>query len=299
MKKVQVLERTLFSATLWLPAGECRMALQVVHGMTEHMGRYEQLVERLTATGIAVAGFDLPGHGHHPGNPQVASMGEQGWERALEQIAAVNRELHDQFPGRPVALLGFSLGSFLVRDYLRTHCEEVSAAVILGSGDQPSFVLSALKSLIKGQIRKVGFDQTSPLVRKLSFETYNQKFKPNRTPADWLCSDPQELDAYLADPLSRQDISAGLFWQLLDGMQRTGKDPYETWNRNLPVLLLSGTDDPVGDMGKGMQRVAQKMKAHGMTNVKLELIPHARHDLLHEVKSGAAKSTLEILLSWL
>ena len=297
MKKLEILENTDLPGVLWLPEGECRMALQVVHGMTEHMGRYEKFAERMTAAGIAVAGFDLPGHGRNPGDPDCASLGELGWTRTLDQIAALNRELSHRLPGVPRALMGFSLGSFLVRDYVSTHRDDLSRILILGSGDQPSFVLSLLKSLVKGQIRKAGFDKTTPLVQKLSFGAYNQKFRPNRTEADWLCADERELDAYLADPLCRRSISAGLFWQLLDGMQRTGRDSYKTWNRNTPVLLLSGAADPVGNAGKGMKALEKKMG--GLAHVTLTLIPGARHDVLHEMASGGAEQAAEAILSFL
>ena len=297
MKKTTILENTDLPGVLWLPEGECRLALQVVHGMTEHMGRYEKFAEHMTAAGIAVAGFDLPGHGRNPGDPDCASMGELGWTRTLDQIAALNRELSRRLPGVPHGLMGFSLGSFLVRDYVSTRKDDLSRIVILGSGDQPSFVLSLLKSLVKGQIRKAGFDRTTPLVQKLSFGAYNQKFRPNRTEADWLCADEQELDAYLADPLCRKTISAGLFWQLLDGMQRTGRDNCRTWNRRTPVLLLSGAEDPVGNAGKGMEALARKMKA--LPHVTLTLIPGARHDVLHETASGGARQAVQAILTFL
>ena len=156
-----------------------------------------------------------------------------------------------------------------------------------------------LKSLVKGQIRKAGFDKTTPLVQNLSFGAYNRKFRPNRTEADWLCSDKRELDAYLSDPLCCGSISAGLFWQLLDAMQRTGRDSYETWDHSTPVLLLSGADDPVGNAGKGMRTVAKKMKSGGLADVTLKLIPGARHDILHETASGSADEAVEEILSFL
>ena len=136
-------------------------------------------------------------------------------------------------------------------------------------------------------------------MQKLSFGAYNQKFQPNRTEADWLCGDAQALDEYLSDPLCRKSISAGLFWQLLDGMERTGKDSYEAWNPETPVLLLSGAEDPVGNAGKGMKTVEKKMKSGGLTNVTLKLIPGARHDVLHETVSGGAEKAVEEILSFL
>ena len=166
----------------------------------------------------------------------------------------------------------------------------------MGTGTQPSVVLSMIKKVVEGQIKKEGFNHTTPLVRKLSFGTYNQKFAPNRTDFDWLCADNEELEVYMTDPLRRENISSGLFWQLLDSMQRTGKPELcGRYPKDLPILLLSGADDPVGDAGKGVQAVAALFWKAGLTHVQIELIPHARHDLLHEEASGAAGQARELL----
>ena len=166
---------------LWLPDGEPRRILQITHGMTEHIGRYEAFAKKLTAQGIAVAGYDLRGHGKNPGNPNVASFGEGGWEAALEDMHLFFERLSTRFPGVPNDMLGFSLGSFLLREYLGRWTEGVSRAIIMGTGYQPAPVLSIMMAIVEGQIKKGGFDHTTNLVRKLSFGTYNKKFKPNRT----------------------------------------------------------------------------------------------------------------------
>ena len=255
---------------IWLPDGEVKAVLQVAHGMTEHMGRYEAFADYLCPLGIAVAGFDLRGHGKNPGNPETASFGEGGWEASLEDMHLFFEHLSARFPGVPHDMLGFSLGSFLLREYLGRWSEGVGRAIIMGTGYQPAPVLSVMMAIVKGQIKKGGFDNTTDLVRKLSFGTYNQKFKPNRTQSDWLCADAAQLDAYLADPLCRRDISSGLFWQLLGAMKRTGsRAACGTWNKDMPVLLLSGQDDPVGDGGKGVQAVKKQLDAAGMKNVSL------------------------------
>lgn len=208
--------------------------------------------------------------------------------------------LSARFPGVPHDMLGFSLGSFLLREYLGRWSEGVSRAIIMGIGHQPAPVLSIMMAIIKGQIKKGGFDNTTDLVRKLSFGTHNQKFKPNRTQSDWLCADTAQLDAYLADPLCRRDISSGLFWQLLDAMKRTGSEAAcSTWNKEMPVLLISGQDDPVGDSGKGVQAVKRQLDAAGMKDVLLHLIPGARHILLDEHESGAADEAIRIICVWL
>ena len=285
---------------IWYPLCSPTMVVQITHGMTEHIGRYEQLAEYLTSYGIAVAGFDLRGHGHNPGDNQCASFGEGGWNYALHDMHLFYLELESKFPNIPHFMLGFSLGSFLLRDYLSLYRDKVDGAIIMGTGHQPGAVLSMLMPVVKREIKAYGFDSSTQKIKKLSFETYNQKFAPNMTSVDWLCSDTAQRVKYRGDPLCRKTISAGLFWQLLDSMKRTGKlSSYRKWNKQMPVLLLSGQDDPVGDFGKGVQRVRQSMSRAGMKHIQLYLVPGARHDLLHEEKSGGSDEAFDILTNWL
>ena len=103
----------------------------------------------------------------------------------------------------------------------------------------------------------------------------------------------------LADELCREDISSGLFWQLLSAMKRTGeKHTYQKWNKEMPVLLISGEDDPVGDSGKGVKLVEKSMKQQGMKQVTMQLHPKGRHDILHEEASGIAESTRQMIKKW-
>lgn len=287
-------------AALWLPDDEPKAILQITHGMTEHIGRYEAFAEKMTAQGVAVAGYDLRGHGRNIGNADVASFGERGWEASLQDMRLFFEYLAMRFPGIPHHMLGFSLGSFLLREYLGKWPDGVSSAIIIGTGNQPGFVLSIMMAIAKGQIKKGGFDNTTDLVRQLSFGTYNQKFKPNRTASDWLCADTAQLDGYIADPLCRKDISSGLFWQLLSAMKRTGgKDACGAWNKDMPVLLISGKDDPVGNMGKGMQSVKKQLDNAGMKHVSMHLLPGARHIVLNEEACGAAGKAYSIITDWI
>ena len=288
-------------AYFWLPEGEVKAVLQITHGMTEHMGRYKSFAEFLCPMGIAVAGFDLRGHGQNPGDPEVASFGEGGWAASIEDMRLFYELLQDRFPEVPHFMLGFSLGSFLLREYLTKYPDEgeMAGEIIMGTAHQPGWLLSIMMGIVSGQIKKVGFDKTTDLVRQLSFGTYNQKYKPNRTAADWLCADETELDKYLADSLVRKDISAGLFWELLGSMKRTGSAlEYDGWDTSLPILLISGQDDPVGDSRKGVQAIYTRMKKAGLENVTFNLFPGARHDLLHEEKNGA-EAARQFIAEWI
>ena len=289
--------KTALPGYIWLPEGEVKAVVQIAHGMTEHMGRYEAFADHLCPMRIAVAGFDLRGHGKNPGDPETASFGEGGWSASVEDMRMFYELLKNRFSGAPLYMLGFSLGSFLLREYLIKYPGEgeIVGAVIMGTGHQPGWLLSVMMGIVKGQIKKSGFDGTTDLVRKLSFGTYNQKFKPNRTAADWLCADEIELNGYLTDPLVRKDISAGLFLELLGSMKRAGN---ACCYGKLPVLLISGQDDPVGDGGKGVRALCQRMKKAGTENVTMKLFSGARHDLLHEERNGADDAR-KLIADWI
>ena len=287
---------------IWIPDGAPVCILQIAHGMTEHIGRYEKLAEILTAHGVIVAGFALRGHGSNKNeiDRDCGTFGAGGWKASKHDFHLFYKMLNHRFNDMPHYVMGFSLGSFLVRDYLSDYHDKLDGAVIMGTGWQPGFLLSILKCVAKHEIKKYGGDRSITLVDKLTFENYNNKIKNHKTSSDWLCSDEIQLAGYINDPLCRHHISAGLFYQLLDAMKRTGNiKSYKNWNKDMPVLLISGKEDPVGDLGKGVEKVKKDMKKAGIKNVKCCLIPDSRHDLLYEEKSGAADRCREILVKWL
>ena len=299
MNKVQFTVNGLH-AVIWHPEDSVKTVLQITPGMTEHMGRYEDFADALCRQGIAVAGFDLRGHGQNPGSPEIASFGEGGWTASLEDIRKLFLELRQRFPGAPHHMLGFSLGSFLLREYLGIYPEGVASAIIAGTGHESGWLLGILMRIVTGQIKTAGFDGTTDLIKQLSFGTYNQSFRPNRTEADWLCGDARELDRYLSDPLVRKNISAGLFRDLLGSMKKTGKaESFSAWNKEMPVLLHSGAADPVGKSGKGVEHLRIMLQKAGLTQVVSQSFPGARHDIFHETDSGTAASVRRCLMDWL
>ena len=283
-------------AVIWRPEN-AKAVLQVVHGTTEHMGRYEAFAAEMAKSGIAVAGFDLRGHGRNPGDRETAAFVPGDWNASVEEVQMFREYLRREFPGVPQFLMGFSLGSFLVRDLVNVYPTDSLAGVILmGTGHQPGWLLSVMRGIVNGQIRKVGFDKPSALVRKLSFGMYNDKFKPNRMDVDWLSADEAAVDDYLADPLVRRQTSAGLFWELLGSMKRhSDPEEYAQWDQELPVLLISGSEDPVGNAGKGVTLIHRQMETAGMKRVMLKLIPGGRHGIL----LGNAEETEKIITDWL
>ncbi len=290
------------NAMLWRPVGTPKAVVQIIHGMTEHMGRYTKLAETLTAHGIAVAGFDLRGHGQSKlpgGEDGVGSFGEGGWAATLKDIHLFSEALREVYPNVPQVMLGFSLGSFLLREYLGRYIECPDAVILMGTGNQPGWLLSVLAWLMNGPIKKVGFNGTTPMVNALAFGAYNRKFAPNETDVDWLCSDTQELDIYCKDKLIQPEISAGLFRNLLLGMKNVGaEDACDNWPKEMPVLLLSGEEDPVGGNGKGVEQVYEQITDAGLSLTRMMLFPEARHDILHEEASGTAEKVRACITAW-
>lgn len=287
---------TVLPAVIWRPEN-VRAVLQVAHGTTEHMGRYEAFAAAMATHGIAVAGFDLRGHGRNPGDPAVAEFHPGDWQAAVQDVQLFREHLGREFPGVPLFLMGFSLGSFLVRDVLNAYpTDTLSGVILMGTGHQPGWLLSVMQWIVAGQIQKVGFDKPSALVRKLSFGVYNDKFKPNRTDVDWLSAEEGAVDAYLADPLVRRATSAGMFWELLGSMKRhSDSGEYDRWDKDLPVLLISGSEDPVGGAGKGVATIHRQMTQAGMKHVTMKLIPGARHAIL----MGSAGEAEKIIGEWI
>lgn len=287
-------------SVIWKPDGDAVAVVQIIHGMTEHTGRYEGFAKYLTDRGIAVAGFDLRGHGMSSEGKCCASFGEDGWPRSIDDVSIFFKHLKNALQGKPVFMLGFSLGSFLLREYLGSTCEKPAGAIIMGTGHQPSFILSIIMSIVKSQIKKFGFDNTSPLIKTLSFDTYNKKFAPCRTDFDWLCANETELDRYMNDELCIKSISAGLFYDLLGSMKRTAdKKIYNSYACDMPIFVISGANDPVGDFTKGTERMIKDMRGAGLKNISVSYIDGARHDVLHDGKGSLLESRYQDIIDWI
>ena len=292
--------------------GYANKVIHVVHGMTEHMGRYEQFAKDLTDYGVAVAGFDLRGHGKNSGSPECASFisgqkleTDYGWERSVDDIRQQKDVIKKYLPKAEYYLLGFSLGSFLVRECLNTvNMGKINGVILVGTGYQPSIVTGIMRLIAKSQIAKADVGGTTNLIRTLAFSTYNKEFDcdGNGCGMEWLCSDTEQLALYMQDQLVRPDIAADLFYEMLGGMHRTNKKKQSKYINNIkyaPVLLISGSDDAVGSMGKGIDDVAKVLRINGFNSVKKLVLKKARHDVFHEYSNGAYDRMMTHLVSWI
>lgn len=292
--------KTQLHAMQWLPEGTPRAVLQISHGVAEHIGRYDGFARYLNEQGLAVVGHDHLGHGGslpEGGTPVYFGDGTP-WETVVADIQLLHEQLRREFSGVPLCLMGHSMGSFLARSYLIRYPGTLRAAIIMGTGWQPQAKLTGGRAVAEVVCAAQGPSAASKLVNDLAFGGYNKAFAPNRTGYDWLSADSENVDRYIADPLCGADATVGLFRQMLHGIAfNQNPKNLARMDSSLPVLLISGDRDPVGDMGKGVRRTADAFRKAGLSDVTLKLYPGLRHEILNE---GPMRQTVyEDIWHWL
>jgi len=268
---------------VWEPEGTPRAILQIVHGIAEHVERYDDFARWLNGHGILVAAEDHMGHGKSIGDGDVQGYFTGGWDAAVADTKALQDKLMETYPGVPCFLFGHSMGSFMARTMLFRYPDSgIRGAVISGTGWQPTVALKAGLLFCRLEAKKVGETAVSETITKLIFGGYNKKFAPNRTACDWLTTDTEHVDRYVADPLCGFDATIGLARDMLTGISMIQKKEHlAAMKKDLPVWFLSGKDDPVGNMGAGVQKSYDAFCKAGMQNVSITLY-EGRHEMLNE-----------------
>ncbi len=282
---------------LWLPEGQPRAIVQVVHGIAEYVNRYDGFARWLNERQIAVVGEDHMGHGKSiPYGTQGYFNG--GWFAAAADTYALMRQTMEAFPGVPYFLLGHSMGSFMARTILAKYPDNgLRGCILSGTAWQPQAILQSGKALSK-LICKVK-DETlpSPVLQGIAFGGYNARIEHPRTDFDWLNRVDQEVDIYVADPLCGFVASAGLLRDMMEGISYIQQDDsLAAMNKKLPVLFAAGSADPVGNYGKGVQQAAEAFRCGGMEQVDVKLYPLCRHEILLEMNR---LEVFEDILDWI
>ena len=280
--------KTSIHAVEWLPEGTApRAVLQIAHGVSEYILRYEPFAAFLTERGFAVVGHDHLGHGGSvvPGAVPLYFGPKGSWDHVTADIYTLRSLAGKRFPNLPCFLLGHSMGSFLARTYLIRYPGTVDAAVLMGTGQMSSVLVGGGLAIAAAESLRIGEDRVSDLVEKLSFASYNKIFAPNRTAFDWLSVNEENVDAYIADPLCGGMATIGLFREMLCGIRFIRRaENLRRMNLNTPVLFISGGMDPVGDLGKGVLAAAGSFERAGMRDVSVKLYPGLRHEILCETE---------------
>lgn len=289
---------TLYGRT-WAPEhGAPRAVLQLVHGIAEHIGRYDRFARFMSDHGYLVCAEDHLGHGNTPENAEDLgyTSDKDGWVKMTDNVRALHERIVPQYPGIPYFILGHSMGSFLTRSYLIRYPGTVDACALLGTGQQPESVLKAGLAACRLEQIRLGKRGRSKLLQSLCFGAYNSQFKPNRTESDWVCSVDEVVDAYIADPFCQVMPTVTLMRDMLTGIRFNQQaENLAKMDKTTPVFFLSGDQDPVGSNGKGVRAAYQSFLDAGCGHVRLKLYPGGRHEMLNEHNW---QDVYDELLSW-
>lgn len=271
------------AAYKWLPEGEPKAVIQIVHGMAEYALRYDALANYFVGLGYAVYANDHAGHGASINDRGVKGFfaEEDGWTKVVADVMKLHAAAKEDYPGLKQILYGHSMGSFLARTCASRFPDEFDAFIFSGTaGKNP--VLGIAKMLAKGNIKKNGGDKPDEKLNKLAFGSYNKRIKPARTPVDWLSRDDEVCDKYVADDLCGFTFTSSAFRDLFDGLGEIAGKDWAAKVRNVPILLLAGKEDPVGAYGKGVTEVCENLIKTGHTKVVLQLYEGGRHEMHNE-----------------
>ncbi|AOY89768.1 alpha/beta hydrolase [Marinobacter salinus] len=267
--------------------------LVVSHGMAEHAGRYTDFARSLAHQGIAVVTFNHRGHGPECPKGQLGHYSDHnGWGKVTDDLYRIMLHTRERFPGIPLVLLGHSMGSFIAQSCIQAHGDSADALILSATNRIHRPQLLASRTLIKGIRKLYGTRHQSPTIARMTFGKFNRLFQPNRTECDWLSRDTTQVDRYIADPACGFECTTGLWQDFVQGM--LGIDPTR-WRKDLPVHLFAGTDDPVGEMGKGITRHFQAIRDAGVQQVTLRLFTGGRHEMLNETNADEVRSYIQSL----
>lgn len=269
----------------WMPEGEPKAVLQIVHGIAEYIERYDDFAGFLNGLGYVVVAEDHMGHGQTVDAEGTQGYFEGGWFTAVSDSYALLRKTKAEYPQIPYVLFGHSMGSFMARTILEVYPDSgIAAAVICGTGWQPRAILPGAIGICQLACKKVGEKNTSDTLQNMVFGGYNKRVEHPRTEFDWLTRDAKVVDAYIAHPSCGFTATTGLLRDLLTGIRFIEqKQNLAKMNKDLPVLFIAGGDDPVGNYGKGVTRAAEEFRKAGMKHVACRLFPLGRHEILNEI----------------
>lgn len=291
---------TAIAYEIYSPAeGAVRAVLQVSHGMCEYIGRYADFAGYLCNHGIALAGNCHRGHGESAADDDELGYfgGADGDRRTLvDDLHIMNGVIKTRFPGVPVILMGHSMGSFVARLFLTRYAEDVDGAIIMGTAGRgaPTGIAIALANIICS-LR--GPHHRSRMLARMAFSGYLSHCERGCDKSAWLTHDEEIVKKYNADKYCTFIFTVSAYRELFLMLDEVNADDWAPQlPTDMPLLLISGDEDPVGGFGKGVREVAARLTAAGLSRLTTKLIPGGRHEILNEVDRA---ETYLYILNWI
>ena len=286
-------------ARMCVPDAEPRAIVQIIHGIAEYIGRYDEFMSFLADNGIIAVGTDHLGHGKSIESEEQTGFFayDNGWDYVVRDEEVLRLAMHENYPELPIIVFGHSMGSFMTRTLLIRYPDAFNAAIISGTGNQGAALVNGglfMGNLVTG-LR--GAHHYSKFLNNLAFGSYNKIYENPKTEYDWLSRDEANVQKYIDDPLCGFISSCSLFRDMMTGVKFiTNKKNLTAMNKNMPVYFMSGDMDPVGECGKGVQKAYNNFLEVGMKDVSIKLYPGGRHEMLNEINKDEVYADI---LAWL
>ena len=269
---------------VWFPEGDPRGIVQIAHGMSEYVMRYKGFAEFLAENGFIVCGNDHLGHGDSVRDDSELGYfaAKNGWETVVKDMHSLTLIMRRNYPSLPYFLFGHSMGSFLARAYTTWFGRELDGAIYCGTAGP--LTLAELPMLaVDAAKKKNGEKYRSKTLNKISFGKYNSRIDDPRTEFDWLTRDDDIVDAYINDPKCGFVFTVNGFENLLKMLWFISQPRwFSTVRKDLPIMLIAGDADPVGNYGEGVKQVFNKLISYSCA-ARIRLYEGARHELLNEL----------------
>ena len=264
----------------------------IAHGMMEHIERYDEFAKYLNKHNFNVILFDQIGHGFSA-KENIGHWEIGAFNKSIENYLLVINYIKKMYKENKTYLFAHSMGSFIAQEFIVKHSKHIDGIIMSGSNGP---LLSVKLGAIVSKVFKFN-NKPNPFLNDLMFKPYTTIFKPKRTDFDWLTSVEKEVDKYIKDPLCGFVCTTGFFKEFITSISRLNEhEKLSKIDKTLPILLISGNDDPVGGMGKGITKLSNLYLNNGLKSVNLLLYPNARHELLNEF---CRNKVMDDVVNWL
>lgn len=274
-----------------------KAVIQIFHGMGEYKERYIPFMEYLAENGYAVYAHDHRKHGKSlKGEADYGIFTkEDTWHDVIDDAYFVSRRIMKDFPGKEIYVMGHSMGSVIARGFLGEYPLVAKKAVIMGTPPYYTVTNAFHSVALAGFLKLVAPNKRSNLIANLLNKSMRRKDRENRTDFDWICSDEEVVDAYINDPLCGFAYTPKFYSEFFKAIINVSRSNFISLTKHIPILIISGDADPVGSNGQGPKDIYDQFTGHGYTQLTLELVKGAHHELLNEPDK---LTTFEFIKNW-
>lgn len=278
---------------------EINGVVQIAHGMAETAARYKRFAESLTQAGFIVYANDHRGHGESADSiDNQGYLGEKnGFKLLINDIAQLTTIIAENYPLQPIFLFSHSMGSFAAQRYIMDYPQQINGLILAGSNGEQGYKITVAKTLAQIEQFFRGKKSKSHLLNHLIFDAYNQQFHPQTTGFEWITSNQEEMIKYIENPYCGQVFPASFYYEFLSTLEYIEDTKnFHKLPLDLPIFIISGDQDPVGDFGDGVKKLYARYERLGVKDLEMKLYAGARHELLNETNYGEVTTDI---IEWL